>query len=154
MYVIENPHNDSSNVEYVDSTANVSSLNTSLFDQGVFLIKQERLQQQEKYKRQKFENIVKDKVFDIKMPRNQDLSDSEILSQLQENFQNSAFEYIIRKAKVRQREREFCVHQIRNLENPLLVAVAGCFRSLITNLNDVICVRNHTTAELRREVTD
>ncbi|KAJ4440217.1 hypothetical protein ANN_08356 [Periplaneta americana] len=60
-----NPHNDPSNEEYVDSTANVSSLNTSLFDQGMFLIKQESLQQ-EKYKRQKFENIVKDKVFDIK----------------------------------------------------------------------------------------
>ncbi|KAJ4449277.1 hypothetical protein ANN_00675 [Periplaneta americana] len=31
------------------------------------------------------------------------------------------------------------------------VAQQGCFRSLITNLNDV---RSHTTAELWREVTD
>ncbi|KAJ4430437.1 hypothetical protein ANN_22653 [Periplaneta americana] len=118
-----NPHNDSSNEEYVDSTANVSSLNISLFDQGVFLIKQERLQQ-EKYKRQKFENVVKTKSSILKMPRNQDLFDSEILSQLQENFQNSAFEYIIRKAKVLAKGKGILCSPNPKPGKPLLAAVA------------------------------
>ncbi|KAJ4440867.1 hypothetical protein ANN_10714 [Periplaneta americana] len=93
--VMQNPENDCSNdEEYVDSKANVSSLNTSLVDLGVSPIKRKRLRE-EKYKGQKFENVrkaLKEKVFyinDVDDPESSSRPDFAILTQMQEKFQTS-----------------------------------------------------------------
>ncbi|KAJ4445314.1 hypothetical protein ANN_07119 [Periplaneta americana] len=84
----------------------------------VFTPRSRRLQ--EKYKRQKFENIekiLKDKVFDIKDAEESGPSsspDSEILSQLQENFQNSGLYFHKNDAETdRKRKRNWLGHWLR-----------------------------------------